>query len=93
VKKWNEDFIRVVEKAGKADPGYRTAMETARPRESQQEGRKAGNDILEIKDGLLYRKGMLWILEDKDLINSILSSDHDTKIAGHMGQDKTIELI
>jgi len=36
---------------------------------------------------------MLWIPEDGNLKNMILESEHDTKIAGHMGQDKTIELI
>jgi len=29
-------------------------------------------DVLEIKDGLLYRKGMLWIPEDYGLIQTIL---------------------
>ena len=36
---------------------------------------------------------MLWIPENGNLKNLILGSEHDTKIAGHMGQDKTIELI
>jgi hypothetical protein len=85
--------VALVTKAGEADPVYRQAMEAAGPREVPQDGRKAKEEILEIMDGLLYRKSMLWIPEDKDLINSILSSEHDTKIAGHMGQDKTIELI
>jgi len=36
---------------------------------------------------------MLWIPEDGNLKTLILESEHDTKIANHMGQDKTIELI
>ena len=36
---------------------------------------------------------MLWIPEDGKLIGTILESEHHSKIAGHMGQDKTIELI
>jgi hypothetical protein len=36
---------------------------------------------------------MLWVPEDKNLIRQVLESEHDTKAAGHMGQDKTIELI
>jgi len=54
---------------------------------------QAGKGIIEMKDGFVYRKGMLWIPNDKDLIGQILESEHDTKVAGHMGQDKTIELI
>jgi len=40
---------------------------------------------------MLYRKNLLWV--PKGLIEQILESEHDTKVAGHMGQDKTIELI
>ena len=36
---------------------------------------------------------MLGIQNDEELIQAILESEHDTKVAGHMGQDKTIELI
>jgi hypothetical protein len=76
-------------------PDGRTAEEvTARARDLQRAGRKAGTDgILELKDGCVYRKGMLWIPNNKTLVCQILESEHDTKIAGHMGQDKTIELI
>jgi len=50
-------------------------------------------EVLEIKDGLLYQKAMLWILEDGNLNQTILESEHDAKIASHFSQDKTIELI
>ena len=42
--------------------------------------------ILEITEGLLYWKGMLWIPKKEGLIQTILESEHDTKVAGHMGQ-------
>jgi len=68
--------------------------EAAYPREVRQWDRKVRTEeVLEIKDGLLYRRGILWIPEDGSLKNLILESEHDTRIAGHMGQDKTIELI
>ena len=47
--------------------------------------------IMEIKQELLYQKGMLWVPEE--LVQGVLESEHDTKVTGHMGQDKTIELI
>jgi len=57
-------------------------------------GRKAGKEgLLELEEGCVYRKGMLWVPADKVLIQSVLESEHDTKVAGHMGQDKTIELV
>jgi hypothetical protein len=36
---------------------------------------------------------MLWIPNDKTLVCQILESEHNTKIASHMGLNKTIELI
>jgi len=36
---------------------------------------------------------MLWFPADKELITTILESERDSKIARHMGEDKTIELI
>jgi len=46
---------------------------------------------LENENGVLYRKNLLWV--PKGLLQRILESEHNTKVAGHMGQDKTIELI
>ena len=43
--------------------------------------------------GNLYFKNRLYIPEDSMLRRDILESEHDTKVAGHMGQDKTVELI
>jgi hypothetical protein len=96
-KKWHEQFSSWVKKAGKVDSEYRKAweeLEAAHPREDEQRDRKVGKyEILRIKDGLLYRKGMLWIPEDKELIRTIRESEHNTNVAGHMGQDKTIKLV
>jgi len=56
--------------------------------------RKVKEGIVETREGMLYRKGMLWIPNKKGLIdNFILESEHDTKVAGQMGQDKMMELI
>jgi len=80
---------------GNAALNHRKVKEAAvRPCEVRQKDRKVRTEeVLKIKNRLLYRKGMLWILEDGNLKNLILRSEHETKIAGHMGQDKTIELI
>jgi len=50
-------------------------------------------EVPEIKYGLLYWKGVLWIPEDRNLKRTILESERDTRIAGHFGQDKTIKLV
>ena len=40
---------------------------------------------------ILHYRGRLYIL--KPIINTILESEHDSKVAGHFVQDKTIELV
>ena len=43
------------------------------------------------EDGLLYYKERLYAQAAS--VHTILKSEHDSKVAGHFGQDKTIELI
>jgi len=63
--------------------------EAALPKEQRMDQKT--RSVLEIWDELLYRKSMLWVPEE--LVQENLESEHDTKVAGHMGLDKTIELI
>jgi len=64
------------------------------PCEVAPRGRKAkSTEVLGIKHGLLYQKRMLWIPEDGALIKTILVSQHDSKVAGHIRQDITIQLV
>jgi len=95
VRKWNPGFVEEVKKAATNDSVYsqirdQTEQESA-PMEAGPKDRKVKKGILEIHGGLLYRKDRLWVPER--LVDQILRSEHDTKIAGHMGQDKTIELV
>ena len=47
---------------------------------------------LTVENGdLLHYRGRLYI--PKSIIETILESEHDSKVAGHFGQDKTIELV
>jgi len=96
-RKWAEEFRSAIRENGERDTAYQKAwkeakekLEAAFPGREQRTDQKARN-MLEIQDGLLYRRNMLWVLEGQ--VQQILESEHDTKIAGHMGQDKTIELV
>jgi len=89
-QKWSDDYLAKVREEGKKDEAY----EQGRKQEAAIDGlsskdRKVGG--MEYKDDLLYRGNLLWI--PKGLVQHILESEHDTKVAGHMGQDKTVELI
>jgi len=66
----------------------------ARAHDSRRESRKARiKGVLELQEGCVYRKERLWVPEGKGLWQGILKSEHVTKVTGHIGQDKTIELI
>jgi hypothetical protein len=44
-------------------------------------------------DGLLTFRGKIYVPKDRDLRRRIVSQHHDTRIAGHAGHWKTLELI
>jgi hypothetical protein len=46
-----------------------------------------------MSDGLLYFRGKIVIPRDKDLRRRIIEQHHDTRVAGHAGRFKTLELV
>ena len=44
-------------------------------------------------DGLLYYHGCIYVLDTSDLCHRVVSLCHDTKVAGHLGRFKTLELV
>jgi len=87
VRKWNPGFVEEVKKAATNNSVYsqiqdQTEQEAALM-EAGPKDRKVKKGILEIHGGLLYRKDRLWVPER--LVDQILRSEHDTKVAGHMG--------
>ena len=49
--------------------------------------------LVTYKDGMLFRKGKVWIPSDPSLRKLIMESAHDSRMAGHMGMDQTMELV
>jgi len=90
-RKWSEGFLKKVQEKGGEDAAYREAKKEAETEELTPKGRKIRDKTVEIKSGLLYWRNLLWVLEG--VVQQILESKPDTKVAGHMGQDKTIKLI
>jgi len=89
-KKWKEEFLAKVKEEGKKNGEYKRTMEQEAASEGLAPKDRKDRDIKK-ESGVLYRRGLLWV--PQGLIPRILESKHDTKVAGHMGQDKTIELI
>ena len=82
---WNGEFIQKVREAAERDPLYQETRALA------GDQKLADDSLITLEDGILYRKGMLWV--PRGMVPSVLKSEHDSKIAGHFGQDKTIELV
>lgn len=88
VTHWNEDFIRQIKQAADDDAEYQKTM---RDLGGDDEGLSHHKN--KVKDGLLYHGENLWVPNNSAIKLSILQSEHDTKVAGHMGMDRTIDLI
>ena len=46
-----------------------------------------------LEDGLIYYKNRLFIPSIEELLTGIAKGCHNSKVAGHFGQEKTIELV
>jgi hypothetical protein len=78
--RWTSAFTDKVKEAAELDPAYLEARATVDTKKD-----------LSLEDGLLYRKNRLWVPEN--LRKDVLESEHDSMVAGHMGMDKTMELV
>jgi len=89
-RRWTEEFLATVREEGKKDEAYKqTRKQEAATKDLSPKDRKVRE--LSCENNLLYRQNLLWI--PKGLVQKIMETEHDTKVGGHMGQDKTIELI
>ena len=49
--------------------------------------------LVTYKDGILFHKGKVWIANDPSLRMKTMEAEHDSQVAGHMGMDKSIEMV
>jgi len=86
----NDAFLDKIRMAGKEDEKWQDrGRELVRLRESRK---KIPDEWIE-KDGLLYYKNRLYIPKDEALQTEIAQGCHDSLVAGHFGQEKTIEIV
>jgi len=55
--------------------------------------KKLRNEEWQIEEGLVLKEGRVYVPKDEKLRVEIIRLHHDTPIAGHGGQWKTVELI
>jgi len=86
----NDSFLDKIRVAGKEDEKWQDrGSELVRLRES---GKRMPDEWIE-KDGLIYFKNRLSIPENKALQTEIAQGCHGLLVAGHFGQEKTIEIV
>jgi len=90
-RKWNEGFLQKVQEEGREDRVYQKKKKEAELEEPAPKDQKDREQTVELRDGLLYQRNLLWVPEG--MVRQVLESKHNSKVAGHMGQDKTIEPI
>ena len=90
LRKFEEDFLSSVKEAAMEDENWMRRKEEL---ETLTKEEKELPKQWSISEGLLYYKDRLFILDNEDLQTLIAKSCHDSKIAGHFGQEKTLELI
>ena len=76
--------------AGKEDDSWLARKEELSRLKENSEGLPKHWDMV---DGLLYYKDRLFIPANVDLLTKIAKGCHDSKVAGQIGQEKTIELV
>jgi len=83
-------FLDRIRTKGKEDDTW-----TAHKRELSQlmEKRQILPRLWELEDGLLYYTNRLFIPSNEEILTESAKGCHDSKVAGHFGQEKTIELV
>ena len=86
----DETFLDRIRTTGKDD-------DTWTERKGQLSRMKERNEQVpknwEQEDALIYYKNGQFIPSNEELLTEIAKGCHDSKVAGHFGQEKTIELV
>jgi hypothetical protein len=80
-----KNFLDEVKEEALTDEDYKVAMR------SLEKNEENSHDTLSQEEGVLYHRARLCV--PCSIRISILESEHDSKVAGHMDQDKMKELI
>ena len=93
MRKWDKEFLAKVREEGGKDEEYRQSQDQMEKEAVLADPAPKDRKVREktLSEGLIYQRNLLWV--PKGLVRQIIESEHDRKVAGHMGQDKTFELI
>ena len=86
VTSFSSSLIEEFDKACKQDAWYQARIQ-------DPELLKKSYRALRVRDGRIWWEHMLWIPNNLALQTRIIRECHDSPIGGHLGRDKTIELV
>ena len=90
IQTMDDSFLDKIRTAGKEED---TWMARKGELNRLKEQREALPKHWELEDGLLYYKNRLFIPSNKAILTEIAKGCHDSKVAGHFGKEKKIELV
>ena len=90
LRKFEEDVLLSVKEAAMEDENWMRRKEEL---ETLTREEKELPKQWSISEGILYYRDRLFMPDNEDLQTLIAKSCHDSKIAGHFGQEKTLEII
>ena len=90
MRKYNVEFIERVYEASKQDQDWQG--QKTQPNELKQHGLQMAKQW-DIIHGLIYFKNRLYLPNDEELKTIIAKGCHDSQMAGHLGQQNTIEIV
>ena len=88
---WRKDFLEEVRSAAQLHEQYKSGLHSLNANPSDSNYIKPSENLTMENCDILYYRGCLYI--PKPMIEMILQSEYDSKVAGRFGQDKTIELV
>jgi len=86
----DDSFLERIRAAGKEDDTWTESKEVL---SQLKERRETLPKNWELEDALLYYKNRLFVPSNEELLTGIAKGCQDSKVAGHLGQEKTIELV
>jgi hypothetical protein len=90
----DDDLAKVILEALPVDPNIGEYLETLRnPDLPLEDDTQEFLEPFSMQDNLVLHKGLVYIPENDDLKLRIPQQCHDSPVAGHLGQAKTLELV
>ena len=90
----DEDLAKAIKEALPMDPNIGEYLENLLdPDLPREDDTQEFLEPFSMQDNLVLRRGLVYIPEKDDLKLRILQQCHDSPVAGHLGQAKTLELV